>query len=98
MPISDLQPTKSTTDDIIISGNVLVLLQTWGGVSCGGCCSGCRKRNSDEKDSSNDTAFCCVNPEKYPVTSSNLTNHENIRILLREPHKERKTRNSQHDS
>lgn len=98
MPISDLQPTKSTTDDIIISGNVLVLLQSWGGVSCGGCCSGCKKRSSDEKGSSNDTAFCCVNPEKYPVTSSNLTNHENIRILLREPHKERKTRNSQHDS
>lgn len=70
MPISDLQPMESATNDIIISGNVLDLLQSWGGVSCGGCCSGCKKRSSNEKGSSNDTAFCCVNPEK--CTSSDI--------------------------
>lgn len=99
LPISDLQPMESTTDDIIISGNVLVLLQSLGGVSCGGCCSGCKKGVVMRKVLPMTLHFVVwIQKNAPPVTSSNLTNHENIRILLREPPKEWKTRNSQNDS
>lgn len=51
----------------------LKIIKKLGGICCGGYRSGCRKRGSDgdEKDSSKDVSYCCVNLEKRTSSETN---------------------------
>lgn len=51
----------------------LKIIKKLGGICCGGYRSGCRKRGSDgdEKDSSEDVSYCCVNLEKRTSSETN---------------------------